>query len=544
VSSTTSNDVADVLIIGAGASGGIAAKHLAKEGFKVVILEQGDWVSQSDLPGHKPEYEMIAYKDWHPNPEVRQHKADYPIAVSGDVQQIGMYNGVGGSTILYAACWCRAKPSDFRVRTLDGVADDWPMTYEDLVPFYEAVEKELGVAGHPGNPAYPPGYNPPMPGHPINAIGRKMAEGMNKLGWHWWPGYNSIPGRAYGHLAECQRAGICMFGCPHGAKASADLALLPDALQHGAKLITGARVAQITLDETGLANGAVYIKDGREHRQRAKMVIVAANGIGTPRLLLMSESGRFPNGLANSSGLVGKRYMTHPFGTSVGLYEDDLHDDLGPAGEIFESMEFYETDTSRGFLRGSKWHIIPGMARPLFNINRWTLGEGSRDEPFWGGEFAPKMKATIGHMIEIMVMPEDLPEDSNQVTLDTSRTDSDGLPGVRVHYLISENTRKLVDFNLERSLEAHRAAGAYKTWVTSRNNPSWHNMGTAVMGNDPERSVVNGYGQAHDVPNLYVIDGSVFPTATGVNPTATISALAKRTATYISRNARIQETAA
>ena len=538
----TTTDAADVLIIGSGASGSVAAKHLSAEGYSVVILEQGDWVRTSDLPGDKPEYELLAYKNWHPNPNIRGSQADYPITVSGSVEQIGMFNGVGGSTILYASCWCRAKPSDFRVRTLDGVADDWPLSYEELEPYYNAVERDFSVSGHPGNPAYPAGYNPPLPAHPINGPGRKMAEGLNKLGWHWWPGYNSIASRADGHLEQCVRAGVCMFGCPHGAKASADIAVLPDALKNGARLITGARVSQITLNEKGLANGARYIKDGKVHFQPASVVIVGANGIGTPRLLLMSASSRFPNGLANSSGLVGKRFMTHPFGTSVGLYEDDLGDFLGPAGELIESMQFYETDASRGFVRGSKWHIIPAGPRPLFNINRFTHGEGMRHEPFWGDQFTRKMKDSVGRLIEVMVMPEDLPEETNQVTLDTERTDSDGLPGGKVHYITGENTRRLVDFNLARSLEAHAAAGATKTWITSRNNPSWHNLGTAKMGNDPATSVVNRFGQSHDVANLYVIDGSVFPTATGVNPTATITALAKRTATYIANNARNQET--
>ena len=535
-------DSADVLIIGAGASGSVAAKHLSAQGLSVVILEQGDWVQASDLPGDKPEYELLAYKNWHPNPNIRARMADYPITVTGTVEQIGMFNGVGGSTILYASCWCRAKPSDFRVRTLDGVADDWPLTYEELEPFYQLVERDFSVSGHPDNPAYPPGYVPPLPAHPINAPGRKLAEGMNKLGWHWWPGYNSIASRADGHLTQCVRAGVCMFGCPHGAKASADIAVLPDALKTGTRLITGARVSEISLNEKGLANGANYIKAGKTYFQPASVVIVAANGIGTPRLLLMSASGRFPNGLANSSGLVGKRYMTHPFGTSVGLFDDDLGDFLGPAGELIESMQFYETDASRGFLRGSKWHIIPAGPRPLFNITRFVNGEGSRNEPFWGNNFAPKMKASVGRMIEIMTMPEDLPEETNRLTLDTASSDSDGLPGVKVHYVTSENTRRLVDFNLQRSLEALAAAGAHTSWIASRNNPSWHNLGTAKMGNDPATSVVNGYGRAHDVANLYVIDGSVFPTATGVNPTATITALAKRTATHIAASARNQET--
>jgi choline dehydrogenase-like flavoprotein len=538
----SSTDVADVLIIGAGASGGVAAKHLAEQGFTVVVLEQGDWVNQSDLPGLRPEYELLGGGPWHPNPNVRQRPEDYPINLDDSVAVIGMFNGVGGSTVLYASCWCRAKPSDFRVRTLDGVADDWPLTYEELEPFYRQVEYDLGISGQAGNPAYPPGYAPPLPSLPINMAGRVMAQGMNKLGWHWWPGYNSIASQDHLHQKKCERYGVCMYGCPHGAKGSTDVALFPDALARGARVETGARVARITLDENGLANGAVYFQDGKEKFQPAKLVMVGANGIGTPRLLLMSDSPGHPHGLANSSGLVGKRFMTHPFGTSVGLYEEDLEDWVGPTGEAIESMQFYESDPSRGFVRGSKWHIIPNAGRPLGMINRFTLGEGGvADEPFWGEAFTERMKSSLGHMIEWMIMPEDLPEEHNRITLDHSLTDSAGLPAAKVAYATGENTRRLVDWNLQRSLEAHEAAGATKAWITNRNNPSWHNLGTAKMGDDPETSVVNRWGQSHDVPNLYIMDGSVFPTATGVNPTATICALAKRTATYIAENRRGQK---
>lgn len=454
----THHDVADVLIVGAGASGAVAAKHLAEQGFRVVVLEQGDWVSQGDLPGLRPEYDLLGWKQWHPNPNVRGRSEDYPIDVSESVATIGMFNGVGGSTVLYASCWCRALPADFRVRSLDGVADDWPLTYEELSPYYAAVEYELGVSGLAGNPAYPPDHRPPLPPHPINKVGRTMAAGMNKLGWHWWPGYNSIASRDHRHLKQCDRLSVCMYGCPQGAKASVDIALFPDALRQGARIVTRARVARITVNNKGLANGAVYLQDGKEYFQPASVVIVAANGIGTPRLLLMSADSRFPDGLANSSGLVGKRFMTHPFGTSVGLYEEDLEDWTGPSGEAIESMQFYETDTSRGFVRGSKWHIIPAAARPLLMIPRWTKGEDTPDPDFWGEGFTAHMKDSVGHMIEWMVMPEDLPEEGNCVSLDPVLTDSDGLPAPRVHYRTSENTRRLVDFNLARSLEAHQPA--------------------------------------------------------------------------------------
>lgn len=536
----TSTGPADVLIIGAGASGGVAAKLLAEAGFRVVVLEQGQWPDPSTFPGDKPEYEVLNSGHFHPDPNVRKWAADYPINTSDSAQPVYMYPGVGGSTTYFAGVWSRALPSDFRVRTLDGVADDWPLSYAELQPFYEANDIDFGVSGMGGNPCYPPGKAPPLPAHPIHKTGRVMAEGLNRLGWHWWPGYSAIPSRSYGNQAQCVRYGICRMGCREGAKGSTDVTHFPVALKHGAEIITGARVARVTLNAQGAANGAVYIREGQEHFQPAAVVIAACNGIGTPRLLLMSASKQFPGGLANSSGLVGKRLMIHPFAGVVGLYEDDLEDWLGPAGTQIESMQFYESEPSRGFVRGSKWHVMT-TGGPLEMAQRWWNGEVVRDEPFWGKSFTTRMKQAAGHSIDWVVHAEDLPEDSNCISLDPDLKDSDGLPAPAIHYRTAENTHRIFEFGVARALEAHQAAGAVKAWVSHRNLSSGHNLGTVRMGSDPATSVVDSYGRAHDVPNLYVIDGSVFPTSTGTNPTATICAIARRTAQHLVDNARNQK---
>ena len=534
--SEMSHEPVDVLIIGAGAAGSTAAKHLAESGLSVVVLDQGHWTDAGDLPGDKVEYELLWNNHrWHPDPNMRRRAEDYPVNLEESEQPVYMYNGAGGSTVFFAAVWSRPMPSDFRVRTLDGVADDWPISYEELRPYYEITDADMGVSGLGGNTAYPPGQDPPLPPHPIHLTGRRMAEGLNKLGWHWWPGYSAIPSRPHRRQAQCVRLGVCRTGCVAGAKGSTDVTLLPDALAHGARIETGARVAQVTLDENGLANGAIYLQDGMERFQAAKVVMLGANGIGTPRLLLMSESSRFPHGLANSSGLVGKRLMLHPFGSAIGLYDEPLEDWVGPAGTQIECMEFYESDPTRGFVRGSKWHVM-GTGGPLEMATRWHIGEGVRDEDFWGDQFTAKMKEAVGHSIDWIVHAEDLPEETNRVTLDPTLTDSDGLPAPKVHYTTSDNTHRILDFGLNRALEAHHAAGASKAWITFRNFSSGHNLGTTKMGSNPETSVVNGWGQTHDVPNLYVIDGSVFATSTATNPTSTICALAKRTATYIANN--------
>jgi len=231
-------------------------------------------------------------------------------------------------------------PSDFRVKTLDGIAEDWPFTYEQLLPYLEDVEHEVGVSGLPGKTAYLPQKAFPTPPLPIGKVGRKAAEGLDKLGWHWWPGTNAIPSVPYNGLNASVRRGTCMTGCPEGAKSTSNITYWPHALKSGAWLITGARVREIEVDDNGMATGAVYIdENGRERRQRARTVIVCANGIGTPRLLLLSKSKRFPNGLANSSGMVGKRLMMHPFSAVLGIFNDPLESWQGPFGHVVTEID-------------------------------------------------------------------------------------------------------------------------------------------------------------------------------------------------------------
>ena len=453
-----------------------------------------------------------------------------------------MYNAVGGSTILYAAHWQRFMPSDFRVKTLDGVADDWPFTYEDLEPFYDAMDIEMGVSGLGGDPAYPPGKAPPLPPLPIGKIGMKAAEGMNKLGWHWWPGPNAIPSRPYDGRNQCVRRGTCLTGCPDRAKASTDHTHWPSALAHGATLITGARVREITVNAEGLATGATYIdRNGREREQRAEVVIVCCNGVGTPRLLLLSKSAQFPDGVANSSGLVGKNLMMHPYAAVTGYFDEPLESWLGPAGQTIQSMQFYETDAARGFVRGAKWQVMPSGG-PLGM--RAAYG-GKPLEEAWGANLHRNTRKVFGRAFEWGIIAEDLPDETNQVVLNAKLSDSDGIPAPKLIYKNSNNTKKLIDFHLERAKEATVAAGAVDMSVTPlMRDCGWHLMGTARMGVDAKRSVVDQWGRAHDVPNLYVYDGSVFVTSSGFNPTGTICAIALRSVKRLIAQRRNQKVAA
>lgn len=515
----------DVLVIGAGPSGAVVTHTVAAAGLSVVCLEQGDWVNPSDFPANFPEWELLIQHNWAHDPNVRGLPSDYPVDVTDSDMWPVMFNGVGGSSIYYGAEWPRLLPSDFRVKTLDGVADDWPISYNDLKPYHDEVDEFIGVSGVGGDTAYPEGLDYPLPPHPLGKPGMKAAAAANVLGWHWWPGTNAIPSQKNKTLEQCARWGVCEWGCPQGAKASFDLIYMPQAQQAGAQVITGARVSRIVTDENGLATGAQYIdRDGTVRFQAAHSVVLCANGIGTPRLLLLSADYRHPEGLANSSGLVGKNLMLHPNCTALGYYEEDLESWRGPAGQLIHSMQFYETDTSRGFVRGAKLHALPTPG-PLNAI------EAHRELDFdelWGPAIHDVARAARNGILWA-ANTEDLPEEHNRVTLSQTLVDSDGLPAPKVEYRVSENTRKLLKFTVEQMVKAHEAAGAKRVitqelWV----DQPGHLLGTARMGDDPTNSVVDSYGKCHDVDNLYIADGSIFVTSGSANPTCTITALALR----------------
>jgi choline dehydrogenase-like flavoprotein len=515
---------ADALVVGAGPSGAVAALRLAEAGFAVVCLEQGERLDPGGYRGAYPDWEITALKQWHASPNVRANPADYPVNDAGSEMKPLMYNAVGGSTILYGAHWPRMTPSDFRVRSLDGVADDWPVSYAELEPYYDRTDEDIGVAALEGDPAYPSGKAPPLPPLPIGDIGRRVARAHNTLGWHWWPGPNAIASRPYRGRRPCVQRGTCGWGCNEGAKASADLTHWPRAEALGARLVTGARVREIVLDRRGLARGAVYVdRDGREHLQRASVVVLAANGVGTARLLLLSASKRFPHGLANSSGLVGKRLMMHPFTRVVGFFDHFFPSWQGQWGQSIQSMQFYETDESRGFVRGAKWNLVPTGGPLGAALFPWP------HEPVWGTSIHEHVGKWLGRSAIWGITAEDLPEEANAVTLDAELTDSDGIPAPKLMYRVSENARRILAFSAARAEESLSAAGAYETLsLPLMPDFGWHLLGTARMGTDPTASVVDPWGRTHDVPNLYVFDGSTFVTGGSVNPTSTICALALR----------------
>ena len=519
------HELADVLVIGAGASGAAFTWSLTQAGVKVVCLEQGGWVPQNAFPVSEPDSQLHWQTDFHPNPNFRGLPEDYPVNEDDTPIAPYMYNAVGGSTIHWGSHFPRFHPSDFRLNSLDGVADDWPMDYFELEPYYDLNDRMHGVSGLQGDPAYPPKSVRPTPPLSIGRGGELLGRAFNQLSWHWWSSDNAVNSTTYdGRQADVGE----YLRSPSGS----DIIFWPRALKQGARLITHARVREILVDNTGRATGAAYYdRHGELQAQYAKVVVLACNGIGSSRLLLNSRSALFPDGLANSSGQVGRNLMHHPCGYVLGLFDEDLGSEDGPRGSSMLSQEFYETDVRRGFVRGYDMQVSNVGGAPL----QIALGGLVGETVSWGDghhqDFAERFHRQMG----IVIMSEDLPEAHNRVTLDPHLTDSDGIPAPKIDYTVSDNTWAILDHGIARASEVLEAAGATRI-VSSRlrRNAGWHLLGTARMGANPDTSVVDRWGRAHDVPNLFIIDGSIFTTGACINPTTTIQALALRTADYLS----------
>jgi choline dehydrogenase-like flavoprotein len=514
-------ETVDVVIIGAGASGAAAAWSLSDTRMHIVCLEQGDWPDPARYPSTGRDWELRAMGEFSFNPNRRRNPGDYPIHEDNSPIKIANFNGVGGGTVLYAGHFPRFHPSDFRVRSLDGVGEDWPIDYATLEPFYDQNDRIMGVSGLQGDPA-----NPPRPERmkpiPLGRSGSAVARGFNACGWHWWPSDSTVATESHEGRAPCINLGHCLHGCAQGAKASTDITYWPLARRAGVEVRTRCRVREITTNDDGMATGVVYYDaEGQERFLGAEVVILACNGIGTPRLLLNSKSKRFPDGLANSSGLVGRNLMFHPYAYIGGVFETEMDGGRGPSNGLW-SQEFYETDLDRGFVRGftfefSRGHGPVSAAMSGLGRGRLPMGEGHHDA------YRRLHQRTTG----MVAICEDLPELHNRVTLDPELTDAHGIPAPRIDYTLSDNSRRMLAFAVERATDVLKAAGAVEVYSESPLAVGgWHLMGTARMGHDPATSVVNEWGRSHDVKNLFIIDGSVFVTSAGVNPTSTIQALA------------------
>jgi choline dehydrogenase-like flavoprotein len=525
-------DTCDIVIVGAGAGGSAAAFELSKSNLKIVCLEQGTHTSKAELPGNGIDWEIRSQKNFNINPNLRQAAADYPINNENSPISIANFNGVGGSTVLYSAHYPRFHPADFFTERLDGVGADWPISYEDLEPYYEEDRRHTPVAGMPGDTAYPPIENllPPVP---LGPLGQKIANGFNSLGWHWWPSYAGIATLDFQGHRMCVNLGPCNTGCPIGSKSSDDLYYWPKALKNGVYLKTNSRVSEIEIDQTGKVSGVLYFDlAGNKHFLKAKIVVMAASGIGTPRLLLNSKSAHFPEGIGNSSGLVGRNLMLHPWGYVEGLFREDLKSHFGPQGCLIASHEFHDTQQNHPFKRGFTMQFQRGP----FPTESATRQFSRKQLPF-GEQHHEIFRRTFDHTAHLSIIVEDLPELHNRVILDPKLKDSHGIAAPKIEYKLSENSKKALSFGILKGKELMMSSGALTSFGFGPvRETGYHIMGTTKMGVDPKNSVVNAWGQSHDVSNLFVVDSSVFVTSSSVNPTATIHALALRTANYIRNN--------
>lgn len=521
--------VYDVLVIGAGQAGAALSNRLAGNGIRVVCLEQGDWVPAAEYPQYEDEWELEKLRRWNFNPNVRQLPEDYP--VTGQAMPM-MFNGVGGSTLHYLAGWPRYRPADFRRGTEHGLegAIDWPLAYEDLEDHYaqgDAVVGVSGVEGDPSNPARPARDPAISPGK----IGLMAARAMDQLGWAWWPGDNAIITRGRSARLACNACGSCI-GCPRGSLGSADHTFWPGAIAAGAELRVNCRVSRITLGADGKADGAEYVDraTGQEHAVKARMVIVSANGIGTPRLLLMSAQPGHPDGLANGNGFVGRHLMHHAYGYVDAFFDQPTEGYKGAFGFTVASQEFAETDIDRGFVGG-----FALFAARSSGAMTTAIGNNSGAPLPWGAGHRRAFNERFGHHMTLAVQGDDLPRWDNRVTLDPDVKDSSGLPAAHVEYSLCENDRRLVNYGLDRCEELAQAMGArdVNRIGVAEMPPAWHLIGTARIGSSPEESTCNRWHQTWEVPNLFVCDGSSLVTAGGVNPTSTITALSLRLADHI-----------
>lgn len=521
------NEPVDVLIVGAGASGAAIAWSLLETRMRILCLEQGPHLPDTEFPSRKSDYELARYGEFSCDPNVRKLKYDYPINVDDSCISPVNFNAVGGSTINFLGHWPRMEPSDFRTKSLDGVADDWPIDYATLEPFYQLNDHNTGVSGLGGNPAYPE-YSPELPPIPIGKLGQTLAKGFNELGWHWWPSDAAVLSQDRDGRQKCVNAGTCDLGCAAGAKGGTNFTYWPMLENAGVELRTESRVREVLVDEqTGLATGVLYHDaDGNVHEQKAELVIMACNGVGTPRMLLNSTSRLFPDGLANRSDQVGRNLMFHPLTGVAGIFDEHMEGHKGPMACSIQSHQFYETDTSRGFVRGYGLHSGRSTTPMTF-----ALGGYGVDDPIpWGAAHREIMDDVYPYLAGLTVVTEDLPESHNRVVLDAELTDSNGIPAPKINYTLSENTRAMLKHGAERAAELLQAAGAKRVLEDNTDEvwwrAGWHQMGTCRMGHDPETSVVNQWGQCHDVKNLFIVDGSIFVTSAAVNPTSTIQALA------------------
>lgn len=510
----TGIDSTDVLIVGAGACGGLMAYELARKGFSVTVLEAGRrWNPLNDLQNSEANAGKIMWS------EPRNYVGKDLV-----VPKTGV--GIGGGTLSWLGVMPRFHPDDFRTYSTEGVGADWPISYADLRPYYTRIEREFGLAGECG-PFAPEQYSLPMPPHQMNWHGQILAKGATKLGAKPFAPPIAINSTEYGGRPACTYCGWCGSGCVNQAKATSANTYIPMAEQYGARFISEAFVHQVAYNPAQNRVTGVKFMDTarREHQIEARLVILSTHAIETPRLLFLSANATFPNGLANTSGIVGRNFMSHPTWQVFGTFDEPVNAFKGMQMGHVMVQDYYKPAASNNYSRG--FILLSYMMTPITyaNLSGSFIGDDFKDFI----HSYPYTAAWWAHA-------EGLPIDTNTITLDPDITDNRGLPAPRVTYAWGENDIKVAAAARDKATEMMQASGARKVRVGL--NYGAHAMGSCRMGHDKKTSVVNQFGQSHDIPNLFVCDTSVFVTGAGLNPTLTAMAIANRSADFIINHAR------
>jgi choline dehydrogenase-like flavoprotein len=536
----------DAVIVGAGASGGVVAHELAHAGLRVVLLERGPQLNVKDFQLHD---EMISNSKGHLFPAFNgldhRHPREFRHTSADTFQKIFPEDGtypllaavVGGGQLFYGALMWRFLPIDFRARstygTMEGLTlDDWPLSYDELEPFYDKAEYTLGVAGEDGDPfagkRSRPFPLPPVDLQPGDLLVKKAAQ---RLGYHPFTVPLGIATQKFKDRNPCVRHPCCNgFICEIGAKSTMVTALLPSTLATGnCRLITEAVVKEVTTDGRGRPDGVSYFdKSGKLTNQPTRLVILAASATETPRLLLNSRSRWFPKGMGNQHDWVGRNLMDHIGPSVVGLFNEKTSDGIGP-GPGIAINDFYGKNP--GFAGGGVIYSRT-EALPIAFANVRPPGA-----PMWGKAHKKFQRDYFRRQVRLWVPGEARPRFENRVDVSPTVRDAWGIPVSRITHSLHPNDYQLYEFFRTKMVDLLKEAGA--TEVISRpagkGGVDAHQCGTCRLGNDPKTSVVNRYGQVHDVDNLFVVDGSLLVTAGGRNPALTIQALAFWSSDYIVR---------
>jgi len=540
-------ETVDFVVVGSGAAGGVMARELARAGFDVIVMEQGPRFTAADFRHDELDYwfNNALLNSPQASPQTFRRTAEETAQRVKDFPALWYARMVGGSSNHFTANFWRFHEVDFRERSLLGAIPgtsfaDWPIDYAELEPYYTKVEWDVGVSGLAGASRFdPPRSKPyPMPPLPVKSSGVLLERGARKLGLHPFPAPMAIASVPYKGRPACAHCGFCMgFGCEMQAKSSTLYTMIPEAEATGrCEVRSESYVFRVDVNDRDRVTGVTYFdRDRREHFQPARAVVLCANGAESARLLLMSASARNPNGLANSSGMVGRNLMFNTYSEVHAIFEHELNE--------YKSVQvtrivhdFYDSDPKRGFYGGGGFD-----SRISLNPIGWALFAPPASRA-WGADFKSLIEAMPRAMV-VATHGTSLPLESNRVDLDPDLKDAWGLPAMRVTYKDHPDDLKFAAFLQDRGLEVMQAAGAQQAWKApiTEATGSPHLLGTCRMGNDPATSVVDRYHRTHDVRNLFVCDGSSFVTSGRGQPTMTIQALAFRAGEHIAGFARRNE---